>query len=121
MSQDIRIVLHSAYTFVRSIEENKSIAALTLDAMIQKQINALKQGTTTDIVDGQGNSVGARPSRYDQLDDLLNQVNAAVQAISQAGSDPSKLEALGIFEGDQPTVANSSQSTQSSSATAPTL
>lgn len=117
MSQDIRSVLHSAYTFVRSIEENKSIASLTLDHLIQAQIDSLQKGSTTTINDGQGQSVGSRPSRFDQLDALLTSVNNAIQVINQAGDDPAKLDALGIFEADSTTVSQNDQSSQSTDAT----
>lgn len=96
MSDDVRRVLHSAYSFVRSVESNKAISALTLDHMIQAQINRLKKGTTTDILDAAGESLGDRPSRWDQLDALEQEVQSVVNAIEQAGSDPAKLSALGL-------------------------
>lgn len=110
MSQDIHTILHSGYSFVRSIESNKAIAATTLDHIIQDYITSIKQGETRDIVDGAGTSIGQRTSRYDQLDDLLTSFNNAIQAIQNAGDDPEKLQALGIFEVDAPTADDSGQS-----------
>lgn len=96
MSQDIRTVLYSAYSYVRSQEANQSIATITLDQIIQTHINELKQGVTTDIVDAQGSNHGTRASRYDELDALEKQVAAMVQSVQSAGADPSKLSDAGL-------------------------
>ena len=98
-----RKVLHQAYTAVRSFENSKSISTLTLDHMIQAQINRLKKGVTTSIVDAQGASIGDRPSRWDQLDTLENDINSMVDALEKAGDDRAKLSALGIDEKDTTT------------------
>lgn len=111
MSQDIRSVLADAFTFVRSEESNQAISALTLDHLIQDFINSIKQSATTTIIDGQGNSVGSRISKFDQLTALLNNMQNAVQSIQQAGDDPAKLAALGLFQSDFDTVADTDPST----------
>jgi hypothetical protein len=115
MSQDIRSVLADAFTFVRSVESNKALAALTLDHLIQDYIDSIKQGSTTAIIDGQGNSVGSRISRFDQLSNLLTDMQNAVQSIQQAGDDPAKLQALGLFQSDFATVADTDPSTNAQS------
>jgi hypothetical protein len=102
MSSDktLRIVLQSAYTFIRSVEVNKATAALTLDHLIQEQIDSYKQSATRPIIDAQGQSVGNRTSRLDDLDTLQQQVDAVVQSVKQAGSDAQKLRELGVYEID---------------------
>lgn len=97
MSQELRTVLHSAFSAVRSGEVNKSTAALTLDHLILEQIKFLKKGETRSIVDGKGESVGSRISRYDQLDNLLSEVQSMVAAIKAAGTDEQKLTEAGIY------------------------
>ena len=101
---DLRQVLHSAYTFVRSIEANKAAAAITLDHLVQEQIIALKQGEVRQITDAKGDTVGNRISRWDALDALDRQIDQAVQAIQNAGNDPDKLEAIGIIEAGKDVV-----------------
>lgn len=115
MSQDIRSTLADGFTLVRSIESNKALAALTLDHLIQNYIDSIKQGVTTTILDGQGQSVGSRVSRYDQLSDLLTNMQNAVQAIKNAGDDPGKLGALGLFQSDFATVDDTDPSSTSQS------
>lgn len=96
--QTLRKVLHSAYTFVRSVEVNKASAALTLDHLIQEQIDTIKQSSTRAILDAQGKSVGNRTAKLDDLDTLQQEVDAVVKAVKAAGKDAAKLRALGIFE-----------------------
>jgi len=103
---DLRDVLHSAYTFIRSVESNKSAAALTLDHVIQEQITFLQKGATQPIVDSRGESQGTRTSRFDQLTELQNNLDAAVKAIQDAGDDAGKLAALGIFEANKQTTGD---------------
>ena len=100
MSGDLRRALHSAYTLVRSVESNKAISSWTLDHMIQDQITRLKQGEVRAFLDGAGETVGSRTSRYDQLTDIETQVTNAVKAIKDTAGDPDKLRALGVFEVD---------------------
>lgn len=100
MSEDVRRALHSAYTLVRSVESNKAISTWTLDHMVQEQITRLKQGEVRSFVDGAGESVGSRTSKYDQLTDIETQVTNAVQAIKKAAGDPDKLHELGVYEVD---------------------
>lgn len=113
MSQDIRSTLADGFTFVRSIASNQSLAGLTLDHLLQDYIDSIKKGATTTIIDGQGQSVGSRASRYDQLSDLLTNMQNAVQAMQNAGDDPAKLEALGLFQTDFATVADTDPSSNS--------
>ncbi len=100
MSADrtLRKVLHSAYTFIRSVEVNKASAALTLDHLIQEQIEMYKQSSQRAILDAKGQSVGNRSSKLDDLDTLKQEVDSVVKSVKDAGSDEEKLRALGIFE-----------------------
>src|SRR3954471_20656740 len=96
MSQDARRILHSAYTFVRSIESNKAAAALTLDHVLEEQIAILKKSEVREILDGKGESVGNRISRYDTLVNLEADMTKLVAAMKSAGSDEAKLATLGF-------------------------
>lgn len=100
---DLRGVLHSAYTFVRSIEVNKATASLTLDHLIQAQITRLKSGSTSSILDSKGDSLGNRVSYLDELDTLEKSLADAVKAVQDAGNDSEKLAALGIESTDKET------------------
>lgn len=98
MAQNTRDVLHSAYTYVRSVEANQSSAAITLDYLIDARIKSLQSGAVRNIIDGQGNTVGTRSSRADQLTNLQNSLNQLIQAIQAAGTDEGKLEDLGLID-----------------------
>jgi DNA-binding transcriptional regulator YhcF (GntR family) len=96
---DLRRVLHSAYTFVRSIEVNKATASITLDHLLQEQIFRLKKGQTRAIIDAKGDNIGNRISYLDELDTLEKEIADVIKAVQAAGTDPEKLQALGIFPG----------------------
>lgn len=98
---DLQRVLQSAYSFVRGVEVNKATSSLTLDHMIQEQIKKLKKGESRVLLDAGGDSVGNRVSYLDTLDSLETELSNVVKAVRDAGSDPAKLQALGIFETDQ--------------------
>lgn len=102
MSSDrtLRTVLHSAYTFVRSVEVNKATASLTLDHLLQEQIDSYKQSSQRSILDAKGESIGNRSSKLDDLDTLSKEIDSIVSSIKKAGSDQEKLRELGIFETD---------------------
>jgi len=97
---DLRKVLHSAYSFIRSVEVNKASASLTLDHMIQEQISTLKKGETRALLDAKGDSVGSRISYIDALESLEKELADVVKAVKDAGTDAAKLQALGISETD---------------------
>lgn len=96
---DLRKTLSSAYTFIRSVELNKATSSLTLDHIIQDQIKRLKKTTSRSILDAKGDSVGNRISYLDSLDALEKDLEDSIKAVQDAGSDPEKLKAIGIFAG----------------------
>jgi hypothetical protein len=100
MSQDTRRLLHSSFTFVRSVESNKAAAAITLDHMIGEQIAFLKGGEKREILDPKGESAGSRTSRFDELEELDTNLKKMVDSIKKAGSDEAKLAELGISNED---------------------
>ena len=112
---DLRTVLHSAYTFIRSVEVNKATAALTLDHMIQDQINRLQSQTNRAILGSKGENLGDRISYIDTLDALQKQMQDIVTAIQNAGNDPDKLTQLGLDPDDQTTLSSGSSSSSSGS------
>lgn len=101
---DLRKVIHSAYTFIRSQEVNKATASLTLDHLIQEQITRLKKGETRAILDSKGESMGSRVSYLDSLDALEKELKDAVKAIKDAGTDADKLAELGLDVTDKETT-----------------
>lgn len=102
---DLRSTLHSAYAFIRSVEVNKATAALTLDHLLQEQIQRLKASTTRAVLDSKGENHGNRISYLDTLDALSQDIQNVVQAVNNAGSDAEKLTALGIYEVDKETAS----------------
>lgn len=101
--QNFRQILHSGYTFIRSIETNKAISALTLDHLIQGHIDSLKQDSTRAslLVSDDGKSLGDRISRWDQIDEIEKLFTKAVEALKAAGDNTEKLSQLGITESDK--------------------
>jgi hypothetical protein len=89
-------VLADAMTYILSQEENNSIAAITMDSLLNDYLNSIMSSGTTSVVDPEGNTLYNRPSTYDQLTALQNSINTAVTAIQNAGTDPAKLAALGL-------------------------
>lgn len=100
---NFRDILHSGYTLIRSMETTKAISSLTLDHLIQAQIDALVQDSTraSILVDDHGKSLGDRISRWDEIDAIEQLFTQAVQALKSAGDDSEKLKELGIFDTKQ--------------------
>jgi len=97
MASSIQDLVHTAYSFVRGQEANRSIAALTLDHLIQQQIDGIKGGDTRALLGAAGDVVGMRPSKLSILDSIEKSIDQVVQAVESAGDDPSKLDALGLL------------------------
>jgi hypothetical protein len=95
--------LHSAYTAIRAAETNKSLSPMTLDHLLQEKIDSIQGGDTRSMIDytGKALSVG-KQSKLDILDSIDVTIDAIVAAIQQAGSDPTKLRALGFSVPDDP-------------------
>ena len=98
--KDTRKILHSAYAFIRSIESNKAAAAITLDHLIGEQIALLKKSETREVLDGKGESIGKRVSRWDSIDALEQEMTQLVKSIKEAGDDQAKLALLGLSDTD---------------------
>jgi hypothetical protein len=97
--KNLRQIVHSAYTFIRSIEANKAASGITLDHLIFERIQSIKKDENRFILDSKGEAIGTRPSRLDQLDELEESLNSVISAVQNAGNDPAKLEDLGLEEG----------------------
>lgn len=109
--RSLRSVLYSAFSFVRSIESNQATTALTLDHLIGQQIQSLKSGVTRPLLDGRGEVVGHRISRWDAIDKLEKDLLDAIEAVQNAGDDPELLAMLGIYEVAQDLPAESEAAT----------
>ncbi len=92
----IEEILQASYSFIRGVEANKSISALTLDHLIQQQIDAIQGGDTRTLLTADGSSAGVRVSKLSQLDSIQAGIDQLVQAVTAAGDDPVKLAALGL-------------------------
>jgi len=79
--RDTRRLLHSAFSFVKGSEVNRSTAALTLDHLIEEQIRSLKKGEVREFLDGSGSIRGSRPSKLDRLESLLSNTQKAIQSL----------------------------------------
>ena len=101
---ELRRVLHSAYSFVRSVEVNKAVGSLTLDHILQEQITKYKKSETRAILDSRGESLGNRVSYLDSLDTLQKELEDVIKSVKAAGSDQAKLQELGIFAEDKETA-----------------
>jgi hypothetical protein len=66
----LEAALHSAYSYVRGIESNKSVAAFTLDHLIQQHID-----------DIEGSDSSTKPTRLQLLDELEKNLDDAVSAV----------------------------------------
>lgn len=95
-AKTLRQMIHSGYTFVRSVEASRAASALTLDHLIQEHLEGLKAGSQREISGGQGEVVGHRASALDRLDDLERGVTDAVQFFETVGNDEDKQVEAGI-------------------------
>jgi hypothetical protein len=108
-SKDIRTILYSAYTSVRSQAVNTAISGVTIDHLLQEHIISLKQSSSQTVTDDKGPS-RARPSKLDELLSLQESINSVYSSILKAGSDPSKLESLGLYGVDSETNDDTARS-----------
>jgi hypothetical protein len=92
----IQELLQAGYSFVRGVETNRAISALTLDHLIQQQIDAIQGGDSRTLLNASGNSIDVRMSKLSMLDAIEKGIDNVVQAVGDAGDDPTKLEALGL-------------------------
>jgi hypothetical protein len=92
----LRSILASVYTFVRSRELNKNIAAFTFDHYIAEAIKSIrgaevsineetKQGR--GIRDAAGEVIGIRPSKLEELEKLEAEFKANLPAMQKKAQD----------------------------------
>lgn len=96
MADSALTVLHSAYAAVRGSEKSRALSTVTLDHLLQEQIDLIKGGETNVLLGASGSMIGSRLSKLDRLDNIEKQVNDVVAAVEAAGNDPAKLEAIGL-------------------------
>jgi hypothetical protein len=98
MADSIEAMLHSAYSFVRAREANRAISPLTLDHMIQEQIDAIQGGDSRYLLsEGTQEVIGWRVPKLDALTQIEKDMDQLVAAVEAAGDDQAKLEDLGII------------------------
>ena len=93
---DVLETLHSAYSFIRGVEANKAVGALTLDHLIQAQIDMLQAGSARPIQDSTGQGSDVRISKWDRLDALDTSMKQVISDIQDAGDNEDSLAALGL-------------------------
>lgn len=100
---NLRNTLHSAFSFIRSVESNRATAALTLDHLIKQQIELIEGGSERNIVvqDSQGTTQMKKVSKLDRLESLKKDLETVVQQVKDAGDDVETLTRLGIYEVDR--------------------
>jgi hypothetical protein len=97
MASDIRASLHSVYALIRGVESNKSIAAITLDHLIEEQIQSIEGGSSRYLLNAAGDITNdLRPSKLDELTRIQESIDQLVAAIEKAGDDPEILATLGL-------------------------
>jgi hypothetical protein len=96
MASGIEEIIHSAYSFIRGTETNKAVASLTLDHLIQQQIDVIRGKGARLLLDAAGAKSGTKPGKLEMLDKIEADINNAVSKIQEAGDDPAKLKALGL-------------------------
>lgn len=96
MASGIEEIIHSAYAFVRGAETNKAISSLTLDHLLQQQIDAIRGKGARLLLDAAGVKSGTRPGKLETLDKIQADIDNVVSKIQEAGDDPAKLQALGL-------------------------
>ena len=99
-STDLHRILQSAYSFIRGVETNSAIAGLTLDHLLKDHIQSLKKGQKRTMSDATGSGFDARPSRWDQIDDMEKKFNKVIELLEQVGDDKAKLVGIGVYEVD---------------------
>ena len=72
-------LLHSAYSFVRSVESNKGLAAVTLEHVIQEQIERIEGGSSRNLLSVSGSISGERLSKLAVLDRVEDGINSVIQ------------------------------------------
>jgi hypothetical protein len=101
MSRDIRNILHSAFSFVRSIEANRATAAITLDHVLAAQIQFLKKDEKRTMTDATGSSLGDRISKYDQIRLLEDEFAKTMKSLDEAEKEGFQaLMKIGIYEAE---------------------
>lgn len=99
MAGAVEDMLHSAYSVIRGIEQNRSMAPVTLDHLLKDQIEAIKGGESAFILlasTGTRSQKVLKISRLAMLDNIEKAVDQVVKAVSSAGSDKAKLRDLGL-------------------------
>jgi hypothetical protein len=97
MASSVEEILHAAYSFVRAREANRAISALTLDHMIQEQIDGIQGGDSRYLLsEGVQEVIGLRIPKLDALEQIGKDIEQLVAAVEEAGDDPGKLENLGF-------------------------
>lgn len=79
-SRSVQERLHTAFSFVRGQETNRSISSLTLDHLLQERIDAIEGGESRNLLDAAGATTSKRPSKLAQLDDMEKAIDDVVKA-----------------------------------------
>ena len=106
MAGDVNEMMYAAYAAIRGREQSRSMAPITLDHLLKAQIEAIKGGDSRGVLlaatgtRDQGNN---RVTKLDALDAIQKNVDQVVKAFDKAGSDKTKLRALGLDDYGQET------------------
>ena len=99
MAGSIADMLHAAYSAIRGVEQNRSMAPITLDHLLKEHIESIKGGSSRFVVlasTGTRDQASTKISKLEQLASIQRSVNKVVDAVSKAGSDKAKLRELGL-------------------------
>lgn len=104
MAGNIEEMLHSAYAAIRGMEQNRSMAPITLDHLLKEHIDAIRGGTNRSIVlasTGTRDKKSMKVPKLAALDAIQRSIDQVVNAVSAAGSDKAKLRDLGLDDAGQ--------------------
>ncbi len=87
-------ILHSAYSYVRSVETNRAIAQLTLDHLLQERIDAIKGGDSRTLLGADGKPSASLTKRVSRLA-VLDSIEAGINALVTAKENEAKSQGSG--------------------------
>jgi hypothetical protein len=90
-------LIHSAYAYVRGVEKNKALAALTLDHLLNEHIIAIEGGDPDYVMSIQGEASAMRLPKLKRIELVQKSIDDLVTAVEAAGDDAAKLVALGLL------------------------
>jgi hypothetical protein len=97
MSSSAEESIHAAYSYVRGVEKNRALAALTLDHLLNEHILSIEGGDPEYIMSVQGEAASLRIPKLKRIQEVQKHIDNLVAAVEDAGDDAAKLTKLGLL------------------------